>query len=190
MIHSKSEPRWPVCKTSRSGTITTSGFVMTLILLWFGIALPASAQSKEKLVILPFEIVDNIPAPGSEERHDKMLQEMVRDIAERIDKAGIYQVMPQQQVDAAVAAANLGTAIHNCNHCEIDLAKQLGGDKVMVGWVYKMSLLILTLHIEIKDVASERTLLSKAYDFRGDNEKAWRRAAEYMVRDLGGMIAH
>ncbi|MEJ2593020.1 MAG: DUF3280 domain-containing protein [Candidatus Thiodiazotropha sp.] len=189
-MHRKSEHPKPARKRLLSGTITTTGVAITLILLWFGSALPASAQAKEKLVILPFEIVDNIPAPGSEARHDKMLREMVRDIAERIDKAGIYQVMPQQQVDEAVAAANLGTAIHNCNHCEIDLAKQLGGDKVMVGWVYKMSLLILTLHIEIKDVASERTLLSKAYDFRGDNEKAWRRAAQYMVRDLGGMIAH
>ena len=163
--------------------------VISLILLLF-VSPCFAAQEPEKLVILPFEIVDNTPVPGAEERHAKMLGEMVRNVSEQIEKAGIYHVASQKQVDDTVADAHLGTDIHTCNHCEIDMAKQLGGDKVMVGWIYKMSLLILTLHIEVKDVASERTLISKAYDFRGDNEKAWRRAAQYMVRDLGKMIAH
>jgi hypothetical protein len=163
--------------------------VISLILLLF-VSPCFAAQEPEKLVILPFEIVDNTPVPGAAERHAGMLREMVRSIDEQIGQAGIYQVVPQNRVDDAVAAAHLGTDIHTCNHCEIDLAKPLGGDKVMVGWIYKMSLLILTLHIEIKDVASERTLISKAYDFRGDNEKAWRRAAQYMVRDLGKLVDH
>jgi hypothetical protein len=68
---------------------------------------------------------------------------------------------------------------------EYDLARKVGGDKVMIGWIHKMSILVLTMHIKVKDVASEKTIISKAYDFRGDNEKAWLRAARYMVRDLG-----
>ncbi|MCG8082775.1 MAG: DUF3280 domain-containing protein, partial [Candidatus Thiodiazotropha taylori] len=59
----------------------------------------------------------------------------------------------------------------------------------MTGWIYKMSILVLTMHIEIKNVTDERILISKAYDFRGDNEKAWLRAAQYMIRDLRGMMA-
>jgi hypothetical protein len=59
----------------------------------------------------------------------------------------------------------------------------------MTGWIYKMSILVLTMHIQVKDVKSEKTLIRKAYDFRGDNEKAWLRAAKYMVRDLGEMMA-
>jgi hypothetical protein len=51
-----------------------------------------------------------------------------------------------------------------------------------------MSILVLTMHIEVKDVKSEKILISKAYDFRGDNEKAWLRAAKFMVRDLGKMM--
>lgn len=179
----------PALTPTRSSANSAICTVISLILLLF-VSPCFAAQELEKLVVLPFEIVDNTPAPGSEERHAKMLGEMVRSVSEQIDKAGIYQVVSQKQVDDTVADAHLGTDIHTCNHCEIDLAKQLGGDKVMVGWIYKMSLLILTLHIEVKDVASDRTIVSKAYDFRGDNDKAWRRAAQYMVRDLGEMIAH
>ncbi len=147
-----------------------------------------SAWSAERLVVLPFEITDNIPVPGVEDPYRERLQQLTRYVARSIDEAGIYDTVPQERVEHSVEAAQLGTAIHGCNQCDIDLAKRVDGDKVMTGWIYKMSLLILTLHIEIKDVASQQTLLSKAYDFRGDNEKAWRRAADYMVRDLGRLF--
>lgn len=154
------------------------------------IVLPATANAaqRERLVVLPFEIVDNTPVPGGSDRNEKMLDKLTNFIGQNINEEGIFDVVSQSEVNDVVSAAQLGTYIHTCNRCEYALAKQVGGDKVMIGWIYKMSILILTMHIEIKDVASEKTLISKAYDFRGDNEKAWLRAAKYMVRDLGAMM--
>ncbi len=151
-------------------------------------AAPAAAAPEERLAVLPFEITDNTPAPGAEARYRQRLEQLTRYVAHAIEEAGLYEAIPQERVERAVDEARLGTAIHDCNRCEIDLANAVEGDKVMTGWIYKMSLLILTLHIEITDVASQQTLISKAYDFRGDNEKAWLRAADYMVRDLQRMI--
>jgi hypothetical protein len=152
-------------------------------------AQPVMGSEAEKLVVLPFEIVDNTPTPGSVKRNDEMLDKMRKWVADEIRSRGIYQVVAQNRVDDAVNTARLGTYIHTCNRCEFDIAREVGGDKVMIGWIYKMSLLILTLHIEIKDVPNGKTIISKAYDFRGDNEKAWLRAAKYMVRDLEAMSA-
>jgi len=151
-------------------------------------AAPAAASPEERLAVLPFEITDNTPVPGADAHYRQRLEQLTRYVAHAIEEAGIYNAVPQEQVERAVDEARLGTAIHDCNRCEIDLANAVDGDKVMTGWIYKMSILILTLHIEITDVASQQTLISKAYDFRGDNEKAWLRAADYMVRDLGRMI--
>ncbi|MCG8043406.1 MAG: DUF3280 domain-containing protein [Candidatus Thiodiazotropha endolucinida] len=127
--------------------------------------------------------------PGGQERNQKMLDKLTRYIGDSIHQAGLYQVVSQNQVNRAVEDAHLGTDIRNCNLCEYDLARQVDGEKVMTGWIYKMSILVLTMHIEIKNVTDERILISKAYDFRGDNEKAWLRAAQYMIRDLRGMMA-
>ncbi|MCG8488825.1 MAG: DUF3280 domain-containing protein [Chromatiales bacterium] len=162
-----------------------------MVMLLAIILAPATsvAAPLEKLVVLPFEIVDNTPLPGSLERNQKMLDKLTHYIGETINRAGLYQVVPQSRVNDAVEAADLGTDIRNCNLCEFDLARQVEGEKVMTGWVYKMSALILTMHIEIKNVADEKILVSKAYDFRGDNEKAWLRAAQYMIRDLQGMMS-
>lgn len=160
--------------------------ILSLICVVFPDSLPAAP--KERLVVLPFEIVDNTPAPGGEIRNQRMLEKLTSYIGESINDKGIFDVVSQKEVNEVVGAAELGTYIHTCNSCEYDLARQVAGNKVMIGWIYKMSILILTMHIEVKDVASERTIVSKAYDFRGDNEKAWQRAANYMVRDLGEMF--
>jgi hypothetical protein len=161
--------------------------VVLLATVCIGLPTTTYAAQGERLVVLPFEIVDNIPAPGGDERNQKMLDKLTTFIGQSINEEAIFDVVPQAEVNDAVSSAQLGTYIHTCNRCEYDLAKQVAGEKVMIGWIYKMSMLILTMHIEIKDVASEKTLISKAYDFRGDNEKAWLRAAKYMVRDLGEM---
>lgn len=161
---------------------------VTLLVVTIFLSHTTDAATTEKLVVLPFEIVDNTPVPGGEERNRKMLEKITLYIAHNIDTKGLFKVVPQSKVNEIVSSAQLGTDIRNCNQCEFELAKQVAGEKVMTGWIYKMSILILTMHIEIKEVATQQTLISKAYDFRGDNEKAWLRAADYMLRDLGEMI--
>jgi hypothetical protein len=49
-----------------------------------------------------------------------------------------------------------------------------------------MSNLVLTLHVEIKDVASGRTVFRRALDFRGDNDMGWERAVLYLVKETMG----
>jgi hypothetical protein len=160
-----------------------------LLILMISLApVPSMAMQNARLVVLPFEIVDNTPVPGGVERNQKMLDKLTRYISQKISQEGIFNVIAQSEVNRMVKDAQLGTYIHTCNLCEYDLAKKAGGDRVMVGWIYKMSILVLTLHIEVKDVEREQTLIRKAYDFRGDNEKAWLRAAKYMIRDLQQMV--
>ncbi|MES9991299.1 MAG: DUF3280 domain-containing protein [Candidatus Thiodiazotropha sp.] len=181
---------YPVKTTNREIDVRFE-ILMSILLTIMLAALPASAVAieNERLVVLPFEIVDNTPAPGGEQRNQKMLDMLTNFIGESINDKGIFDVVSQSQVNEAVDAAQLGTYIRNCNRCEYDLAKSMAGDKVMTGWIYKMSILVLTMHIEVKDVESGKTLIRKAYDFRGDNEQAWLRAAGYMVRDLDQMMA-
>jgi hypothetical protein len=83
-----------------------------------------------------------------------MLAALTRIVGEKIDAAHVYNVVPEQRVATPVAAANSGTFLTNCNGCELDIARSAGADQVMIGWIYKVSTLVGSLHIEIKDVAS------------------------------------
>jgi hypothetical protein len=172
-------------KSARSfGRLTTAAiFVAAVALASSWVVLPAGAVDGEPstLAVLPFEILDTSGEVGSPDRHDAMLASLTRMVGERIEAAHLYKVVPQAIVAKAVAAANPGTYLRDCNGCELDIGRSAGANEVLIGWIYKVSSLILTLHIEIKDVASGQTTYARVFDFRGDNEKAWQRAAQYMV---------
>ncbi|MBZ0208220.1 MAG: DUF3280 domain-containing protein [Hyphomicrobium sp.] len=165
-----------VCRIHRAAWVVAS------LLAWAACAWAEGPP--QTIAVLPFEIHDTSGEVGSPTRHDAMLAALTRLVGEKIEASGLYRVVPQPRVDSAVASVNSGTFLRSCNGCEIDIARRAGADAVLIGWFWKVSTLIGSLHIEIKDVASGRTVYARVFDFRGDNEKAWQRAAEYMVGTL------
>ncbi len=144
----------------------------------------ARAEYPHRLAILQFQIEDNTLEAGAPQWHETSLQKLTKIVGATVSNAALYHVVPQSAVDEATAATDPGTALHQCNGCELDIARKVGADRVMVGWIYKMSLLVMALHVEIKDVETGTTVYRRVLDFRGDNEASWNRAATYMVRTL------
>ena len=66
----------------------------------------------------------------------------------------------------------------------LDIARQLQADQVLVAWVNRVSGLILSLNYQIDDVRTGQVVARKSFGFRGDNDTSWTRAIDYMVRDL------
>lgn len=150
------------------------------------LVLPVSAENEPggSIAVLPFEINDTSGEVGQSARHEEMLATITRLVGEKVVQKGIYRVVPQEKVDEAVADVDSGTYLRSCNGCEFDIAKRVGADHVLIGWFYKVSTLIGTLHIVVKDVATGKTVYAHVFDFRGDNKEAWQRAADYMIRSL------
>lgn len=144
----------------------------------------AKDAPKQTIAVLPFEIHDNSGEVGAPDRHDGMLKGVTRIVSEKIEAERLYRVAPEASVAAAIAKNDPGTYLRACNGCERDIAKSVDADKVLIGWFYKVSTLVMTLHVVVKDVASGETVYAHVFDFRGDNEKAWQRAADYMIRSL------
>jgi hypothetical protein len=158
-----------------------AGLVVTAV---SGPASYAGDVAPKHLAVLPFEIEDNSGEAGGAGRHRAMLDTLTRMVGESVAGSGRYELVAPAQVDAAVAAVNSGTYLRNCNGCELEIGKRAGADRVMVAWIFKMSSLVLSLHVVVKDVATGEDIYARVFDFRGDNEKAWKRAADYMVKAL------
>ena len=92
--------------------------------------------------------------------------------------------MTSSDAIAAISDFQAEENILNCNGCEKSLAEDYKAELVMVPYVFRMSHLISTLHIEVKDVESGNVIKKKAFDFRGNTDQAWERAIKYAVRDL------
>lgn len=157
-----------------------------LIALAFVGALPVAfaGQAPPTLAVLPFEIEDTSGETGPPDRHQNMLTRTTALTAEAITASNLFSAVPEAKVSAAIAEINSGTHLRRCNGCELDIAKHAGARYVLVGWIYKVSTLVLTLHVDMKDTATGKLVYARVFDFRGDNERAYQHAVRTMVRSL------
>jgi hypothetical protein len=144
----------------------------------------AEPADLKTLVVLPFEIQDTSGEVGPADRHDAVLGRLTALVRTEIASRHLYRVESKSRTDLAVAAVNPSTFLRNCNGCEIEIAKDLRADCVLIGWIYKMSTLILALHVDVKDVTTSKTIYARVFDFRGDNEEAYAHAVKVLVRSL------
>lgn len=103
--------------------------------------------------------------------------ELVRLIAESGEMA---------PVDLSREAAKIGelAPFHKCNGCEEDIARSAGARLEVLGMVRKVSNLILSLSLVVKEVGGEEKLVrSGQVDIRGNTDESWLRGARYLVKN-------
>lgn len=165
----------------------TRSLCLGLVLAVCAVSVAAAPDSQRpaQLVVLDVEITGDLGGPELEAEHEarlKLASTRLRDSLARIGAYRLVDTSPAQ--DAIDELKSRHRYLHDCNGCDLDVGRQLGADQVLVAWVYRVSGLILTLTYEIHDVATGQIIARKSFDFRGDNDAAWTRAIDYMVRDL------
>ncbi len=68
-----------------------------------------------------------------------------------------------------------------CNGCDLRMARQLGADYVVVSEVQKVSNLILSMNIYLKDTTG-RQISGQAVDIRGNTDDSWLRGVRYILK--------
>ncbi|MBM3393881.1 MAG: DUF2380 domain-containing protein, partial [Betaproteobacteria bacterium] len=61
---------------------------------------------------------------------------------------------------------------------------QAGADYVLVGWVQKVSNLILNVNAGVREVQNGREILARSVDMRGNTDPSWQRAVTRLARDV------
>jgi len=84
---------------------------------------------------------------------------------------------------APVAAKARGADLRTCGGCDAQFAREVGADYSIIGWVQKVSNLILNMNIVVRDAKSGRVVFVKSADMRGNTDESWSRALDYLVRN-------
>ncbi|MEY8877943.1 MAG: DUF3280 domain-containing protein [Leptothrix sp. (in: b-proteobacteria)] len=158
------------------------------------IGLPVAALQAQSAVatadlptlgFLGFELVDDQPDPA---RHAALAGRLalVGDLmAKGLTERGLYRVLDLTPASAEIARArDENEFLHRCNGCLTGVGEALGTPLVGVGWVQRVSNLILNINLAVWHVADDRMTLTKSVDIRGDNDESWRRGVLYMLRDM------
>ena len=145
--------------------------------------LPASAQADPpKAAVFDFELLDtSLQGEMDGPRRDEQ-QRLIRaseQIRKGLAESGKFTILDIASVNAAAHAANLQA----CGGCDVDLAQKLGADLAITGVVQKVSNLILSLNIYLRDTRTGRLVTSMSADFRGNTDESWQRTASYLLRN-------
>lgn len=71
----------------------------------------------------------------------------------------------------------------DCNACDVLMARKLGADYSIVGEVQKVSNLILSMNLVVREAESGAMAKGLSVDIRGNNDKSWLRGMKYILRN-------
>ncbi|MGY0193724.1 DUF3280 domain-containing protein [Leptothrix sp. BB-4] len=166
------------------------GGLLAIGLLALCLTGPARAAEVEAntLAFLGFELIDDQPDPERLPGLRERLAAIDRQMADGLDQRGLYRLRDLAPAQAALQGArDTNEFLHRCNACLGEIGAAAGARLVGVGWVQRVSNLILNVNLAIWDVsdpAGDRQVLTKSVDIRGDNLESWRRGVAYMLRDM------
>lgn len=88
-------------------------------------------------------------------------------------------------VDLAPVAEKLARIVNpaDCNGCEIRMAAELGATYSVVGEVQKVSNLIQSMNVVVRDASTGQVVRARAVDLRGNTDEAWLRAMRYTLEN-------
>jgi len=144
----------------------------------------AAPGELKTIVMLNFELIDDTGDTASEDAQHRRLAMISEQLRHEFAERGLYRVLDNTPAAETIGRYRADQPLYNCNGCERDIAAKLNADRVLTGWVQKVSNLILNINIEIKNVATGETVLKKSVDIRGNTDQSWSRGVSYMVRDM------
>ena len=157
--------------------------LITLIILTF--SAPGIAQELNRnstVAFLGLTFIDT-SAEGAYDgvRADQTarLQLVENAIAEKFRQEGFVLL------DLTPIAKELDNTVNpaNCYGCELAMAKKLGAGYVVVGVVQKVSNLIISMNLVMRDVETAAVVRARSVDVRSNTDKSWLRGMNYILKN-------
>ena len=143
------------------------------------VSMPAAAKT---VAVFDFELIDTslegqMNGPRSDER--ARVEHLGEQLRRRLAQTDTYQLVDIAPVEAEARRSNLQA----CGGCDAVLAKRIGADFSITGTVQKVSNLILNVNLYVRDIESGKLIAGMSADFRGNTDKSWTRALDWLIRN-------
>lgn len=135
-------------------------------------------------IVLDYELLGDTSLEEYQQKDAQMMESSSKVLREKINDLHIINVINDPLTIDAINSASETYYLHRCNGCELTLAKKLGASYVIVPWVFRMSILIQTMYLEVRDVETGKVLIHMGRNFRGNTEEGWQHAMNSLVRDI------
>lgn len=159
---------------------------MAMVLAW---SAHAGGQVEVKpltpLAMIGFELIEEHPDPPREADQARRLVMIEQQFAQAIVAKGLYAPVDMAPARPLIDALRKQQAfLYRCESCQVEIGKSLNTRLVASGWVQKVSNLILNVNLQVRDVETNRIVLTRSVDMRGNDDNSWSRALNYLLRAL------
>ena len=170
----------PSARAERRWTGLGAALAALVLLLAAG-----TAGAAPSLVVLPLELVDSSlegEVYGRSAEQTARLAATTEAIRARLEQAPEYDLLPPEAGRELYQRDRSRYAyLYRCVGCVLEIGQSAGADLILVGWVQKVSNLILNMSFRVYDLREPRLWRSGWISLRGNNDAMWRRAAEKLV---------
>lgn len=152
-----------------------------LPLLALLVALPATAAPL-KVAVFDLELYDT-SLEGEMRGRDPAETARLEQLTARL-RATVAARDDMVAVDVGPLRERLATmpALYSCSGCEAKLAAELGAERSVSGFVYKISTLILYITVAVRDTATGRLIEEGSVSIRGNTEESWRHGMDSLLQ--------
>ncbi|MDH3742794.1 MAG: DUF3280 domain-containing protein [Hyphomicrobiales bacterium] len=144
---------------------------------------PLMADDLPRLVLFDIELHDAShegQIDGVREDQSRRLQTLNLEAGKLFENTGLYQL-----VDISSAADEIEKLkpLRKCNGCDIDIAKRFNADYAVLGFVYKVSNLILEIHLYLRDAKTGAVVNHMHTNIRGNTDESWLRGLRWLIKN-------
>jgi len=161
--------------------------ILSLILILnisMGLADELKEQALVPVVVLDIELLGDTSVESMQADDAVLMAKFSKELRRQLKEQKIVDVLDDEHSLAVINEESKKQFLHRCNGCELMLGKQLGAKQVVVPWVFRMSKLIQTMYVEIRDVETGELLLHKGLNFRGNTENGWTHVTRRLVDEI------
>ena len=163
--------------------------LLTPILLLALVLYSTTSQSNntknwpKTVAIFDFEMIDTSGGMIQEEiiAQNKRLKIITKILRQKLEESKRYKPIDISPAKKEIEYWRGG--FHACNGCDADVAKKLGADLSLVGYVQKVSNLILNINVFMRDTKTGKLVEVQSVDVRGNTDETWTRSMSYMIRN-------
>lgn len=163
--------------------LTTGVLVLGLIALWMFAVPQAGASDRPRLILFGMELQDTShegEIDGVREDQQKRLKLLDAEAEALFKATGYFELV---DVSSAARQIEEGRPLRRCNGCDIDIAKTFNADYVILGVVYKVSNLILEIHLYQRDAKTGQVVNHMHTSIRGNTDQSWLRGLRWLIKN-------
>ncbi|HEY8032852.1 MAG TPA: DUF3280 domain-containing protein [Methylocella sp.] len=139
----------------------------------------AQAAEPRATAIFPVELWDT-SGEGTKPGQPERLKLATNKLTELMEHTGRYRGVDLSHFAARIAATE---PRYNCNGCWRDVARDAGAELAVLAVVHKVSTLISSVDLYVADLATGEHIAHADAQFRGDDDRAYVRAFEFLVNE-------